>query len=62
MMQMMMQGKFQNHPQMVLFNQMMQGKNKDQQIETILNAARSNGFDINKKIIQEADLRSLRLR
>ena len=62
MMQMMMQGRFQNHPQMALFNQMMQGKNPNQQIETILNAAKSNGFDINQKMFTEEDLRALKLR
>lgn len=62
MMQMMMQGRFQNHPQMALFNQMMQGKNPNQQMETILNAAKSNGFDINQKMFTEEDLRALKLR
>lgn len=62
MMQMMMQGQLQNHPQMALYNQMMNGKNHNQRIETLINAARSNGFDINKKIFSEADLRTLRLR
>lgn len=57
-----MQGQFQNHPQMPLFNQMMQGKNKNQQIETILNAAKSNGFDVNRKMFSEADLKALKLR
>lgn len=62
MMQMMMQGQMQNLPQMQLYNQMMQGKNPNQRLETLLNAAKSNGFDINKKIFSEADLRSLKLR
>lgn len=62
MMQMMMQGQFRNHPQMPLFNQMMQGKNKNQQIDTILNAAKSNGFDVDRKMFSEADLKALKLR
>lgn len=61
MMQMMLQGQIQNLPQMQLFNQMMQGKNSNQRLETLLNAAKSNGFDINKKIFSEADLQSLKL-
>lgn len=61
-MQMMMQGQFQNHPQMPLFRQMMQGKNTNQQLETLLNAAKSNGIDINEKRFTEADLRALKLR
>ena len=62
MMQMMMQGQFRTHPQMPLFNQMMQGKNKNQQIDTILNAAKSNDFDVDRKIFSEADLKALKLR
>lgn len=60
-MQMMMQGQMQNHPQMALFNQMMQGKNTQQRLDTLINAAKSNGIDINKKVFSENDLRSMKL-
>lgn len=46
---------------MGLFNQMMQGKSKGQQIETLLNSAKSKGIDVNKKMFTEADLRALGL-
>lgn len=39
--------------------QMMQGKTKEQQIQTLLNAAQSRGFDINAKIFSEEDVKSL---
>ena len=39
------------NPQMRgLFNQMMQGKTRQEQMQTILNAAKSNGVDINQKV------------
>lgn len=39
------------NPQMrSLFNQMMQGKTRQEQMQTILNAAKSNGVDINQKV------------
>jgi hypothetical protein len=40
---------------------MMSGKNQQQQIETLLNAARSQGIDINEKRFTEADVRALGL-
>ena len=51
-----MAGKFQ--PQMQMFNQMMNGKTPEQQMQTILNMAKSKGIDINQKIFTEADLKS----
>jgi hypothetical protein len=47
---------------MALFNQMMNGKNSQQQIETLLNSAKSKGIDINAKTFSEADLRMLGLK
>ena len=47
------------NPQMrSLFNQMMQGKTKEQQMQTILNAAKSNGVDINQKVFPEELIKS----
>ena len=47
------------NPQMrSLFNQMMQGKTKEEQIQTILNAAKSNGVDINQKVFPEELIKS----
>lgn len=43
------------------FNQMMAGKNNQQQMDTILNMAKSRGIDINAKIITEQQLQQLGL-
>ncbi len=56
-----LQGKLSNSPQMQTFNQMMSGKTPEQQMQTILNMAKSKGFDINQKMFSEADLKSLGL-
>lgn len=40
---------------------MMAGKNTDQQMQTILNMAKSQGFDINAKIITEQQAQQLGL-
>ena len=45
---MFMQGQFQNHPLMKTVNQMMAGKTPEQQRQTIINTARSYGFDLNQ--------------
>lgn len=45
---MFMQGKFANHPLMATVNQMMAGKTPEQQRETIINVAKSRGFDLNQ--------------
>ena len=50
-------GKFKN--EMESFNQMMSGKTQEQQIQTILNIAKSRGFDINQKMFSEQDLKTL---
>ena len=44
------------------FNKMMQGKTLDQQKQTLLNFAKSNGIDPNKKIFSEQDLKMLGLK
>ena len=43
-----MQGQLANHPLMVTVNQMMAGKTPEQQRQTVINAARSYGFDLNQ--------------
>ena len=43
-----MQGKFANHPLMRTVNQMMAGKTPEQQRQTIINTAKSYGFDLNQ--------------
>lgn len=57
-----MQGKMQNNPLMNTFNQMMQGKNPQQKIQTLLNLAQSRGLDINAKQFTELDLKQLGLK
>lgn len=42
------QGQFANHPLMKTVNQMMAGKTPEQQRQTVINAARSYGFDLNQ--------------
>ena len=43
-----MQGQLANHPMMATVNQMMAGKTPEQQRQTVINAARSCGFDLNQ--------------
>lgn len=45
---MFMQGKFANHPLMQMVNQMMAGKTPEQQRQTVINTAKSCGFDLNQ--------------
>ena len=45
---MFMKGQFANHPLMAQVNQMMAGKTPEQQRQTVINAARSYGFDLNQ--------------
>lgn len=42
------QGQFANHPLMQQVNQMLSGKTPEQQRQTIINAAKSYGFDLNQ--------------
>ena len=43
-----LQGQLANHPLMQQVNQMMAGKTPEQQRQTVINAARSYGFDLNQ--------------
>lgn len=52
-------GKFK--PQMQMFNQMMAGKTPQQQMQTILNMAKSTKFDTNAIIITEQQAKELGL-
>ena len=45
---MFMQGKFANHPLMKTVQEMMAGKTPEQQRQTVINAAKSCGFDLNQ--------------
>lgn len=45
---MVMKGQFANHPLMRTVNQMMAGKTPEQQRQTIINTAKSYGFDLNQ--------------
>jgi len=45
---MFIQGKFANHPMMKTVQQMMAGKTPEQQRQTIINTAKSYGFDLNQ--------------
>lgn len=56
-----MQGNLQNLPQMQVFNQMMAGKDRRQQIETLINMAKSKGLDVDAKQFTASDLRSMGL-
>lgn len=57
-----MSGMFQNHPLMTQFNQMMAGKTQSQQMQTLMNLAKSKGLDPNAKIFSEQDLRNFGLK
>lgn len=59
---MLMNGQLKNHPMMAQFNQMMQGKNPQQQVQTIMNMAKSKGLDINTPILTEQQARQLGLK
>lgn len=41
---------------------MMGGKDRQAQIQTLLNSAQSKGIDVNKKMFTEEDLRALGLK
>lgn len=52
-----MMGQLKNHPLMGDFTKLMQGKNPQQQWDTLMNFAQTNGVDINKKQFTREDLR-----
>jgi hypothetical protein len=59
---MFMQGKFANHPLMKTVNQMMAGKTPEQQRQTIINTAKSYGFDLHQlppDVLQRAGLTNI---
>lgn len=56
-----MSGQGQNNPLMSAFNNMMAGKSRPDKFKTLLNAARSQGFDVDAKIFTKDDLRALGL-
>ena len=58
----MMQGQLSHNPLMQTFNQMMGGKTREQQVQTLLNVAKSKGFDVDAKVFSEKDLRMLKLK
>lgn len=60
--QQVMNGSMQNNPMMNIFNEMMSGKDKRQQIQTLLNSAYSKGIDVNEKRFSEQDLKMLGLK
>lgn len=57
-----MQGQLSQNPLMQTFNQMMSGKTQDEKIRTLLNIAKSKGFDVDAKLFTEEDLRKLKLK
>lgn len=57
-----MAGQLQQNPLMNQFNQMMAGKNPQQQIQTLINAAKSRGINVNDKCFTDDDLRMLGLK
>lgn len=56
-----MSGQLTNNPLMSTFNQMMAGKDQNQQFQTLLNIAKSKGINIDEKMFSESDLRQLGL-
>lgn len=60
--QMYITNRFRNDPRLAAFNQMFAGKNTQQGIQTILNLAKSKGFDLDAKIFSENDVKLLGLK
>lgn len=59
---MFIQGKFANHPMMKTVNQMLAGKTPEQQRQTIINTAKSYGFDLHQlppDVLQRAGLTNI---
>lgn len=56
-----MSGAFQNSPLMATFNKMMAGKTPEAQFKTLLNAAKSQGLDVDAKVFTKDDLRAFGL-
>lgn len=54
-----LEGQFANHPLMKQAQNMLSGKSKQGQIETLLNTAKTLGLDLNEKRFSAEQLRSL---
>lgn len=59
--QQLMSGTVQNNPMLAAFNRMMSGKNPQEQFQTLLNAAKNKGIDVDAKIFTKDDLKTLGL-
>ena len=53
------QGQFANHPLMKQVQSMLQGKNRQEQIQTLINTAQTLGLDINEKRFTAEQLQRL---
>lgn len=53
------QGQFANHPLMKQVQSMLQGKSKQEQIQTLINTAQTLGLDINEKRFTAEQLQRL---
>lgn len=51
----------QNNPMLAAFNKMMAGKKPAEQFQTLLNAAKNKGIDVDAKIFTKEDLKTLGL-
>lgn len=54
-----LQGQFANHPLMKQVKAMLQGKNRQEQIQTLINTAQTLGIDINEKRFTAEQLQRL---
>lgn len=59
--QQLLSGRMQNNPLYPEFNRMMAGKSQPDKFKTLLNAAKSQGFDVDAKVFTKDDLRTLGL-
>lgn len=53
------QGQFANHPMMKQVQSMLQGKSRQEQIQTLINTAQTLGLDINEKRFTAEQLQRL---
>lgn len=54
-----LQGQFANHPMMKQVQSMLQGKSRQEQIQTLMNTAQTLGFNINEKRFTAEQLQRL---
>lgn len=52
-------GKLQNHPLMSQYNQMFKGKSQEEQLQTLINSAKSFGIDVNEKCFTKEQLKTI---